>query len=68
MKPKYSVIVSNIGTVERDVSYSVALYAYMQYVNLSQSGYGRAAGESVTMVDDRGEIVKEHIGEMDNAL
>jgi hypothetical protein len=68
MKPKYSVIVSNIGTVERDVSYSVALYAYMQYVNLSQSGRGRAAGETVTMVDDRGEIVKEHIGEMDLSL
>lgn len=65
---KYTVIVSNIGTVECDVSYAVANHAYLEYVSLSQRGYGRAAGETVTMVDDRGEIVKEHIGEMDLSL
>ena len=58
----YTLIVGNIGTIGKYDTLKVAEYQYQTYVNLSSIGYGRAAGESVTLVDDDGEIIAEHTG------
>ena len=56
------VIVGNIGTVY-DGPYGVdADRAFHEYREQSRSGYGRAGGESVTLMCN-GEILREHYGE-----
>lgn len=58
------VIVGNIGTVY-DGPYGVdADLAFSHYCEQSRSGYGRAGGESVTLMCN-GEILREHYGEND---
>lgn len=52
---KYQVIVGNIGTVYDGDDYNAAKMEYNDYRSASLQGYGRAAGEEVTMFDD-GEI------------
>lgn len=63
---RYEVIVGNIGSVYYGGNLSRANAIFNTYVDQSNSGYGRASGESVTLFD-RGEIKKEHIGPQDSA-
>jgi hypothetical protein len=58
----YTLIVGNIGTIGTYDTIKVAKHQYFTYRTLSVIGYGRAAGESVTLVDDDGEIIAEYIG------
>ena len=60
----YQVVVGNIGEVWSGNNPIDAHKEYGEYKRLSVAGYGRAAGESVTMFLD-GEIKLEHIGEVD---
>lgn len=62
----HEIIVGNIGNVffapvNTGKAWRAATKTYNTYVDYSKSGYGRAAGEPVTWMQD-GEIVKEHIG------
>jgi hypothetical protein len=59
---QYKVIVGNIGTVCRTNSRMAAVERYGDYVLQSTIGYGRAAGEPVTLMRD-GEPIKEHFGD-----
>lgn len=60
-KSSYTVVVSNVGTVYEGDQYSEAHATYAEYQQQSRSGYGRAAGEPVTLFED-GEIVLEYLG------
>ena len=62
---RYEVIVGNVGSVYSGKSASDASMTWIAYVDQSNSGRGRAAGESVTLLRD-GEIVKEHDGIVEN--
>jgi hypothetical protein len=64
----YTLIVSNIGTIGKYDTLKVAEYQYQTYVNLSSIGYGRVAGESVTLVDNDGEIIAEYIGNYNEGI
>ena len=58
---EYQVIVGNIGTVYQGNNHEVARLVYLDYCELADKGYGRAAGECVTLM--RGdEIVTQHLG------
>jgi len=46
---KYQVIVGNIGTVYDGNWAIMAKKVYKEYYEQSKDGYGRAAGESVTL-------------------
>ena len=61
MSNGYTVVVGNIGTVCDNVDYADANHDYIEYVNQSADGYGRAAGEDVTMMHD-GDVYKEYVG------
>lgn len=56
------VVVGNIGTVYEGQDRAEADKVYAEYVRQSEGGYGRAAGEGVTLFVD-GEIVQEHFGD-----
>lgn len=61
----YSVIVGNIGTVHSGKNLREAERYYRDYVKQSQANEGRAAGESVCLMQDDGEfqdIIREHTG------
>ncbi len=58
----YTLIVGNVGTIGTYDTLKVAKHQYFTYRTLSVIGYGRVSGESVTLVDDDGEIIEEHIG------
>ena len=58
---KYEVLVGNIGNVYSGNG-TEARRVFADYVKQSKSGYGRAAGEDVTIMRD-GEPWKEHQGE-----
>lgn len=62
---KYQVIVGNIGTVYDGNLKGAALGAYKEYCRQSETGYGRAAGESVVLYID-GEYDREFIGDIAN--
>jgi hypothetical protein len=62
----FEVVVGNIGTVYSGRDEAEAQKHYDEYVDQSKTGYGRAAGESVTMFRN-GEIFKEHIGTQEDA-
>lgn len=62
--PTYEVIVGNIGIVYSGTDRSDAFHSYNSYVELSVDEVGRAAGESVTLMED-GEPIKEHEGAVD---
>lgn len=57
---RFQVIVGNIGTVHSSNNWGMACKDYGDYKKQSKDGYGRAAGEPVTMMKD-GEIEFEHI-------
>ena len=61
---RYQVIVGNIGTVYDGDSWNEAKKTYGEYKRISQSGVGRAGGESVTLMDGE-EIKYEHFGDQD---
>lgn len=64
---RYDVYVGNIGCVSsgiRDLTRTAANKLYSEYVQQSKTGYGRAAGESVTLTCE-GEPVKEYVGKND---
>lgn len=48
-KQIYIVVVGNLGVMYSGTSLREALATYHEYVRLSKEGYGKAAGESVTM-------------------
>lgn len=60
----YEIMVGNIGLVYHGTNENEANETFHEYVGQSKSGYGRAAGETVTMFfgDD---IVREHFGTID---
>jgi len=60
----YEVVVGNIGTVYDGNNPVEARKDYGEYVKQSKNGYGRAAGESVTIFKD-GDVHLEHIGDCD---
>lgn len=57
----YEVIVGNIGSVYHGSSSEHAWEVYRTYVELSQQGSGRAAGEDVTLWNND-EIEASHTG------
>jgi len=63
---RYQVICGNIGTVYDGDNMIDANRDYGTYKRQSQSGVGRAGGETVTLFDND-EIKFEHIGEQDIA-
>ena len=59
----YQVLVGNVGTVYSGLDGVEAVQTYMIYIDRSNMG-GRAYGETVTLIRE-GEIVREHIGWVD---
>ncbi len=57
----YTVIVGNVGKIGEYASRQLAQESYKSYVELSTSGYGRVAGESVYLFEND-EIIEEHMG------
>jgi len=57
--PTYELVVGNIGVVYRGPHAAIAVAEFDEYVDISKSGYGRAAGEEITLFKD-GEVIKEH--------
>ena len=55
----FQVVVGNIGHVYDGSNYMQARACYADYVKQSKAGYGRAAGEPVTLFH-KGEIRAEH--------
>ncbi len=55
---QHEIIVGNIGTVYSGRDRNEAAKRYSIYVSMSQSGYGRAANETVTWMRD-GEVYQE---------
>jgi hypothetical protein len=66
MKHTHEVVVGNIGTVYSGTSRETAGEAFQTYAEQSETNYGRVAGETVTWLDN-GEIVKEHVGRLEQA-
>ncbi len=60
----YEVVVGNIGRVYRGSDRREANRSYAVYLDQFKQGYGRAAGESVTLFED-GEPIREHEGKLD---
>jgi len=58
---RYEVIVGNLGRVYAGKSRLDANLMFREYRKKSDRGYGRVAGEAVTMFRD-GEPVREHRG------
>ena len=65
-KPQYEVFVGNIGSVYSGANKRDARFHARTYVDQSKTGYGRASGESVTIMQD-GEIIDEYIGSHEQA-
>ena len=61
----YEVIVSNIGCVYSGPNKRDALFHARSYVDASKTRYGRASGESVTVLNSHGDIVEEYHGELE---
>jgi len=61
--PIYEVIVGNIGLVYSGAKIKQARDTYLEYVNQSRIGHGRAGGEDVTMLK-YGEPVWEFMGKL----
>ena len=61
---RYQVICGNIGTVYDGNDMIEANRTYGEYKRQSTDGHGRAAGESVTLMDNN-EPKHEHFGTVD---
>tara|TARA_Y100000034_G_C6824281_1_gene371528 strand:- start:54 stop:284 length:231 start_codon:yes stop_codon:yes gene_type:complete len=57
----YEVHAENIGTVYTGIDIDEATSTYQTYVQMSEDGYGRVAGETVTLMADD-DIVTQHVG------
>lgn len=57
--PRYEVIVGNIGSVILTDCYTEARGVFDEYYSQSVTGYGRAAGEEVELLD-QGEPLHYH--------
>lgn len=55
------VVVGNLGTTYLGSSMKTALEHYREYRQQSKTGYGRVAGENVTLLLNN-EILKEYVG------
>lgn len=55
----FEVVVGNIGKVWEGKSEAAATATYREYRHLSETGYGRCAGESVTLFWDN-DILEEY--------
>lgn len=64
MKTKYEVTVGNLGSVIETESYEEAKATFNEYVELSETQYGRVAGEFVILWEN-GEPIEEHLGDLD---
>lgn len=62
MNRNYTVYVENVGKVFDEPNLEDAQDAYYAWVQISKSGRGRAAGESVTLCNPAGDIMTEHVG------
>jgi hypothetical protein len=58
MAQMFEVVVGNVGTVYSGDNKEEAERKFDAYMNLSMSGYGRVAYETVTLMQD-GEIIAE---------
>ena len=58
----YEVLVGNIGLVHAGPGYAVALEVFNDYKTISETGWGRAAGEAVTLFKN-GEPIREYPGQ-----
>jgi hypothetical protein len=58
---RYNVIVGNVGTVLSTDVYGEAIDCFNDYVELSETGFGRAGFEPVTLMHG-GDVLKEHHG------
>lgn len=58
-KHDYEVIVANIGTVYQGQNGFIALQTYGQYKKSSKLPFGRASGETITLMRD-GHIWREY--------
>jgi len=56
---RYVLYVGNIGRIGGFTNKKIAESRYREYALYSKKGYGRAAGETVTLYDN-GHIIKEH--------
>lgn len=61
----FNIIVGNIGVVAEYACEKQARATFAEYVLCSKELQGRAAGESVTLIEG-GEILAEHIGALDS--
>jgi hypothetical protein len=61
---RYEVTVGNIGCVHCGYDEETARRIFKEYVSMSTSGYGRAAGESVVLWENT-EPIEEHQGAYD---
>jgi hypothetical protein len=59
-KKQYTVVVGNVGTMDY-TSKKLAMDRYTTYITNSKRNETRAAGESVTLLQD-GEPIMEHVG------
>jgi hypothetical protein len=57
---KYEVTVGNIGRVLETSHSHIAMRCYMEYVELSKTGYGRVPFEDVALWEDN-EPIETHI-------
>ena len=57
----YDVCVGNIGNVYTGHNAREARRTFTEYVDMSMAGYGRAAGESVSLLKND-EIVSDYMG------
>jgi hypothetical protein len=64
-KQPFEVLVGNIGTIYSGNNYMTACCKFQAYVTLSRTNSGRAAGESVTILQG-GEIRKEYFGTLED--
>jgi len=58
---RYDVVVGNVGTVLSTDVYGEAIDTFNDYVELSESGFGRAGFEPVILIHGA-DVLKEHHG------
>jgi len=59
MARKFEVVVGNVDVVWRGSSHKMGAAEFNEWVENSQRGIGRAAGESVTLLEN-GEPIREY--------
>ena len=67
MKSIYTVVVANIGIVYSGTNRKQAESHFCEYRDQSRRNYGRAAGESVTLLRN-GDPIWEFVGKIDKEV